>query len=110
MASTHPVLSFIRYAWGLGFNGWHEENDDNLVGLGAIVQLSVISRTTSLPGSPSNGDRYIIPTGDANAGQVAVRVGGAWRLYPPNAGWLAYVEDENENYQFRSGAWTATGW
>jgi hypothetical protein len=104
-AKTHPILSWLKYAWGLGFNGWHAENDDNLVGLGALTHLSVISRTTSLPGSPSDGDRYIVPAGDANEHQVAVRVEGAWKLYVPNDGWWTYVEDEDKRYQFVGGEW-----
>ncbi|MEX2524435.1 MAG: DUF2793 domain-containing protein [Gammaproteobacteria bacterium] len=104
--STHPILNWIKYAWGLGFNGWHTENDENLIGLGAIVQLSVKSRTTSLPGTPNDGVRYIVPVGDANENQVAVRVAGAWKYYAPNNGWWAYVEDEDKRYQFTAGSWS----
>lgn len=110
MASTDPNLG-LTYGWALGESGWHTGMDANLKRLGAVVGLSVKDRNlTDPPASPSNGDRYIIPSGATGAwagktDQIAARVAGVWEFYAPKVGWLVYVEDE----QVLS-AYKATGW
>lgn len=116
MANTHPVLAFLKYAWGLGFNGWNTENDANLVGLGVVTQLSVLSRTVAAqPGAPANGDRYMIPTGATGAqwagndGKVAAYIDGAWTFYTPVNGWQAKVIDEGVRVEYSGSAWVWFG-
>jgi hypothetical protein len=65
------------------------------------------------PGSPTDGDRYIIggaPTGAwANRdGQIALAINGTWHFLAPIAGWICYVEDEALYYQYTPGS--PTGW
>lgn len=99
-ASTHPNLP-IKYGWTLGESAWNTDMDANIKMLGALVGCAVKDRDlTAPPGSPVNGDRYLIAAGATGAwagkdGQIAVRVSGAWEYYIPLVGWLVYVEDES---------------
>jgi len=76
----------------------------NLLKLSTVAQLGVKSRDTALPGSPSNGDIYIVPSG-GNADKVAVRDNGAWVYFTPVAGWRAWVIDESLQVVFNGTAW-----
>lgn len=110
-ASTHPNLP-LSYNWTLG-DPYKPEMDANLVMLGAVVGLSVISRSLDTPpGSPANGDRYIVgsaPTGawSGQAGKVTLWIDGSWRFYTPATGWLAWVQGENKLSVHNAGAWSA---
>jgi hypothetical protein len=78
--------------------------------LDQLVQPTVISRTTTAaPGSPAEGDAYIVAPAATGAwsgkdGQLACWLGG-WSYRTPADGWLAYVSDGDELAVFRSGAW-----
>lgn len=68
---------------------------------------------TTPPGSPADGDRYIVPgsaTGDwaDHANQIALAINGIWHFLQPIPGWICYVEDEDLYYQFTPGS--PTGW
>ena len=112
MANTDPNLG-LTYGWTLGESGWGTGMDANLKRLGAVVGLSVKDRDlTTPPASPANGDRYIVPataTGvwAGKANQIAVRIAGAWEFYPPQIGWLCYLEDEAKLTAFKAGGWSA---
>jgi hypothetical protein len=112
MASTDPNLG-LTYGWTLGESGWHTGMDNNLKRLGAVVGLSVKSRaTTTPPASPTDGDRYIIPSGATGVwagktNQIAVRVASAWEYHTPKIGWLAYIEDEAVLSAYKSAGWSA---
>jgi hypothetical protein len=112
MASTDPNLG-MNYGWTLGESGWHAGADANWKKLGALTGLAVIDRDlTTPPGSPANGDRYIIPSGAAGVwsgktNQIAVRVAGAWEYHVPAIGWLAYIIDEDKLAAYKSGGWSA---
>src|SRR5467141_2085218 len=87
-----------------------------------LLQGAVISKTlTAPPGSPANGDRYIVgasPTG-AWAGQaksIAVWTtdnpaapSGEWEFYPPKSGWLVVNLADSTAYVYVSSTWTAVG-
>lgn len=91
-----------------GESGWADEMNLNLLKLSAVAQLSVKSRATALPVSPSNGDIYIVPSGDAtNPNKVAVRDAGAWTYLTPAEGWLAWVQDEDGQVVWNGSTWTA---
>lgn len=110
-ASTDPNLG-IKYGWTVGESGWGVDMDGNLKRLGAVVGLSVKDRDLGTPpGSPSNGDRYIIPagaTGDwsGKTNQIAIRIGGVWEYHTPRVGWLSYIEDEDVLSVFKSSGWS----
>jgi hypothetical protein len=76
-----------------------------------VVQLSVKDRHLSAPpGSPAEGDRYIVAAGSTGAwagheGQIAYRSGGAWAFHAPREGWRAWADDENALLVFDGFAW-----
>lgn len=107
-----PGLDLYGF-WTLGSNGYRTQHSGNLRILSALTQCRVISRTTSLPGSPTAGDMYIVPTGDANAEAIAIRdydtddTTAIWVYLTPAEGYLAYVEDDNEYVSFDGTNWAA---
>jgi hypothetical protein len=81
--------------------------------LDAVVQLSVISQTNAPPGSPTDGDRYLVgssPTGDwtGHDQEVAAYIGTAWQFFVPVQGWLAYDRATAALLVF--GAGSPSGW
>ena len=78
----------------------HVTHNEALRLLDGLVQLSVLDRDlTAPPGSPNDGDRYIVASGGTGdwAGwdlNVALFTDGAWLRLPPRTGWRAWVEDE----------------
>ncbi len=78
-------------------------------------QASVKNQTTtSPPGSPAAGDRYIIPAGatgvwSGKQSQVAEYASGTWVYYPPAEGWTCYVDEEQKIYSWNGTAWVRTG-
>jgi hypothetical protein len=91
----------------------------------ALVQANVKNTTLATPpGSPSNGDTYIVaaaPTGawTGQAGNIAYWAvdaqdgpsitpniaTGAWEFYTPLAGWIVYDQNSGANYQFNGTSW-----
>lgn len=101
---TLPGLGLSAY-WTPGSNGWDTLMNSNLRTLSALTQLAVKSRTTVLPGSPTNGDIYIVRSDDGtNPNKIAVRDNGAWVYITPIAGMRAWVIDEATTYVFDT-AW-----
>lgn len=78
-------------------------------------QDSIISKAVSAPpASPSNGDRYLVPSGatgewSSKTNQIAHRNNGAWEYYAPTDGWSIYVDAENKNYVFNGTSWVRSG-
>ncbi|AKU43263.1 hypothetical protein RCRHEA_19 [Rhodobacter phage RcRhea] len=91
----------------------HVTHNESLVRLDAMVQLAVLSAAiTAPPASPSNGARYIVPTGATgawagNAGMVAVWSAGAWTFYTPGPGWSAWNIATGELLIYDGTEWTA---
>jgi hypothetical protein len=107
MASrTLPGLG-LKGFWGSGFDGWDAEMDANLLLLSTLVQGIAKSYTTTLPGSPVNGDIYIVKVGDANANKIAVRDNGAWTYFTAITGWRLWVTDAGKFYVFNGTTWDA---
>ncbi len=89
----------------------HVTHNEALRMLDTLVQLSVIDASlTAPPGSPAEGDRYIVAataTG-AWAGEednVAVYVDGGWQFLTPDVGWLAYDEATATLFVRQAGGW-----
>jgi hypothetical protein len=102
---TLPGIGLTGF-WPLGYDGWNTENDVNLRLLSALVQARAISRTTALPGSPTDGDIYIVPDGaGSHPNEIAIRDNGAWVYVVPEEGFRFYVDDDNENIQFDGTDW-----
>lgn len=112
MPATQDPNFDLNYGWDLGENGWKDGMDDNLKKLGATAFLHVLSATTiAEPGSPTSGDRYILPvsaTGIDWAGndkKVAVYNIDTWEFYTPAKGWVCKCEDDNQTYYYNSVDW-----
>lgn len=76
--------------------------------LEAVVQISVISIEGTPPGSPSEGDRYIVDSGatgdwSGHDGELAYYASG-WQFLAPRDGWIAYVENLSATYQYSGGS------
>jgi hypothetical protein len=92
----------------------HVTVNDALSGLDVLVQLAVLDRDlTAPPGSPVEGDRYLVATGATGtwvgqAGKIAAWQAGAWMFRTPRNGWKAWVADEGAFVFYDAGAWTHT--
>jgi len=81
--------------------------------LDQLVQPAVKSRTTSSPpGSPVEGDTYIVAPSATGAwagkdGKFAAWLSGAWSFTTPADGWIAYVADTAELAVLQAGTWTS---
>lgn len=90
----------------------HVTHNEALLRLDALVQLSVKDRDLNAPpGSPAEGDRYIIgpsPTGAwaTHAGKLAYWDGSAWVIFTPKEGWRTWVDDENVMLFWNGSAWS----
>lgn len=86
----------------------------------ALVQCAVISKTLATPpGSPANGDRYIVaasPTGAWTGQTNKIMIwttddpgfpSGFWQVYAPNAGFLVYNVADSTFYFYTGSAWSA---
>jgi hypothetical protein len=86
-------------------------HNEAIRGLDALVQLAVLDRDlTSPPGSPADGERWIVaasPSGAwaSHAGEIAAWQDGAWRFYAPQVGWFVYVVDEGALLAWNGSAW-----
>jgi len=89
----------------------HITHNEALRALDAIVQLSLLSKSTSTPpASPIEGTRFFVAataTGDwaGQEGKIAAFQDGAWAFYLPQSGWQAWIEDENSLQ-----IWDGTAW
>jgi hypothetical protein len=115
MPHTGPNAG-IRYAWALDEDGWDvEQNEDNRK-IDALIARAVKDRGLNTPpGSPSDGDRYIVgtsPTGAwaSKANQIALYDGNAsaWVFYVPKKGWDVFVDDEGATYKYNGTTWWLT--
>jgi hypothetical protein len=92
----------------------HVTHNEALRLLDGLVQLSVRDRElTAPPGSPAEGDRYLVAIGataewagwDLN---IAYFVDGAWMRLVPRPGWRTWIEDEGALLFFDGTAWTGS--
>lgn len=84
----------------------------------AMQYLDVLTQGRALdkdlsapPGSPADGDVYIISTSPTGAWaskdwNITAYLDGVWRFFPPKNGWMMFVVDESRWYYFNS-SW---GW
>ena len=100
MTSTAPNMG-LKYAWALG-TYFKDDMDANIKKLDRFY-MPVLSATIGTPpGSPNNGDRYIIPNTGAtgawvgNETKIATRVAGAWEYDVPHNGMRLYDLETEE--------------
>ena len=93
----------------------HITHNEAIKLLDGMVQLGVLSRIVAAPpGSPVDGDRYIVASGATGlwAGwdlNVAFFVDGAWVRLIPRVGWIAYSVADTAFYSWNGSAWVAFG-
>ena len=89
----------------------HITHNEALARLDALVQLSVIDRDlTTPPGTPGNGDRYIVAAGGSGEWtgwdlSVAAFIEGAWTRLVPKPGWVCWIADEERVLAWDGAAW-----
>ncbi len=89
----------------------HVTHNEALALVDLVVQLSVISNSiVSPPASPTEGARYIVPSGATGdfAGhetKIAAYDGGIWRFLQPAEGWAAWVQSLGTMQVFSGGNW-----
>lgn len=102
---TLPGAGLTGY-WNLGDSSWKPGMDTNLRAVSALLQLTVKTRTTALPGSPAQGDMHLVPSGaSVSPNQIALYDSAAWVYVAPRLGTRAFVQDESKFYY-----WTGTAW
>jgi hypothetical protein len=74
--------------------------------------IQIVDRVSSAPSSPTPGARYIVAAAYSTFEQEDIieadGQGGFIEYTPPtDCGWMAYVQDEDRNYQFKGSAWVA---
>ena len=107
--TSHLNLPFLAAAQAQK----HVTVNETLLRLDALVQLSAKSATTiAEPGSPSDGDIYLLPSGKTGAAWSAMANGalayyrdGVWEELTPNPGWRCYVADQAALYARNASAW-----
>jgi len=89
-----------------GEDGWTASMNANLLRLSLLPQLTVKSRVTALPGSPTNGDLYIVPSGaGSHPNEVAARDNGGWVYITAFEGLRAWLQDEDLLVVWNGSAW-----
>lgn len=87
--------------------------NESLRWLDAIVQLTIVSASTSAqPATPNDGDVYILPAGKSGAtwgvmanAALAYYRDGAWEE-TPREGWRGYVRDSDQLVAYSGATWT----
>lgn len=115
MASTQDGNLGLWSGYTAGDNGWAAQHNANWDALDALAQLVVknIGLATP-PGSPANGDAYIVPAGATGAwasqtNKIAAWQRAAWVYYTPKTGWIAYAIVPGGQYLFDGTTWASTG-
>ncbi len=96
----------------------HVTLNESLRRLDAMVQMTVESATTAAePGSPVDGEVYIVPTGKSGThwdGFTNWAIGyyrdGAWEQIIPRRGWRVWVRDTSVMLVYDGSTWTAAPW
>ncbi|MDX2275843.1 MAG: DUF2793 domain-containing protein [Hyphomonadaceae bacterium] len=107
--STNLALPFLT----LGQAQKHVTVNESLLRLDALVQLSVVSALVSAePGSPTDGQVYILPAGKTGThwgamtnNALAYYRDGVWEEIQPSDGWMAHVKDFNLLLYYNGSAW-----
>lgn len=84
--------------------------NESLAILDAIVQCAAIDRTNTPPGSPADGDVYLLsttPTGvwSGKANHIAYYDDSTWHFITPREGMNVWVKDEDISYIYSGSAW-----
>lgn len=107
MASRQLPNLGLKGFWSLGEDNYKGDMDLNLLTLSALVQGGVLGKVAALPGSPSDGDVYVLDeTAGADANKIAIRDAGAWVMVVPQEGWELYDRADNNFIVFNGTLWS----
>lgn len=106
----------IGLVWGYaeGDDGWgYGSYNPGFAKLDTLLHLAVIAKANTPPGSPTDGDRYLVgdsPTGvwGGHAGTIAVylAIGGPdWAYYTPKVGWRVHNIADGLPYLYDGSNW-----
>jgi hypothetical protein len=107
--STTPKLSIVDLIDGQ--SGAAARVNGNMRILDTLVNCRIIDRDLSVPpGSPSNGDAYIVAAGASgawasNVGDIAYWNSSVWKFIPPAEGFTIRVLDENVRLEYDGTVW-----
>lgn len=109
---TTPKLQMPELV--VGQAGKELTHNQALAVMDQLAQATVISRVIATPpGSPANGDMYIVAAAATGAwsgqsGKLAywLTTVAAWTFITPANGWSVWVTDESKRYELVSGVWT----
>jgi len=104
----------LRAYWTPGSNGWGDQRSEDIRLTSVLLQGRVKSRTTVLPGSPTLGDLYLVPSTDpTNPDELAIWDGEvgfeAWVYVVPLVGWKMYVIDTGQHVEKLAAGWAPLG-
>ncbi len=106
MSRTLPNLALTG---GLASNetGWGSAMNLNLLKLTVLTQGRVINKISSLPGSPSTNDVYVLDeTHGTNPNQIAIYDNGAWAYLTVLSGWEVYNTTTGQYLFFNGTVWS----
>jgi len=100
--------------WAAGTNQNSIPANDNALRLEALSRRIISKTTTAQPGSPADGDAYIIPTGKTGAqwtiftvGDIALFRSGLWYAWAPVTGIVVNVNGVMEAW---NSGWAPVGY
>ncbi|MFD1912127.1 DUF2793 domain-containing protein [Halodurantibacterium flavum] len=89
----------------------HVTVNEALLRLDALAQVTILSRTVTLPPlTATDGQVWSVPQGAVNAwegraGQLAIATGGGWVFATPRRGWQGFILDEHQSALFDGQSW-----
>lgn len=101
----------LTSGWSPAETGWGNPFNADMLRLDSLVMGAVINATTTAPpGSPAEGDRYIVtfPASGVWAGratQIASWNNGAWVYYAPKVGWEVHDISTDRILRFDGTSW-----
>ncbi|MGJ7497453.1 DUF2793 domain-containing protein [Variovorax sp. RT4R15] len=108
-----PILPFA--VWASGTNQNSIPANDNSLRHQILNGLLLSKATTAQPGSPTDGDIYIIPAAATGAqwatfdeDDIAIFMGGTWYAFAPSEGVVVNFDGSQEQWTTASG-WAAVG-
>lgn len=97
----------LKGFYDLGEDGWDDDMNLNLLTLSVLVQGTAIDKVSAVPGSPSEGQVYILDeTEPTNPNKIIVYDDATWKyLAGPFYGWLIHNAATGNYEKFNGTAW-----
>ncbi len=106
----------LIHGWALGDEPWGDQMNQNLRSLDVLAQGRCLDVEDTPPGSPDEGDAYIVgasATGlwDGHDNDIARWTDNTseWEFYTPLAGWRMWVDSLADQLLFDGTDWTLAG-